>query len=470
MEGSPDLDALTQALSILRAGRIDGAYFTPESGLVTLAIYAGRKYFLGVGIGPHLAGIGWLPRAPGARAPATHPLNAAVRAHLVDGTVSDLWFDPDGTLWITGERKGDLSRIGLSPGRRGRALVTDKSGGVVMRWPHGATPETNRATHAGLAEDLETSGIAMFAQSERLAWDQSCNALARAVHRRVQALERRAAAVRADMARLGDVAHLQKIGRMLLVQGHSVPRGSTRATLQDWEEGGTLEVSLDPARAAKAQAETFFAKARRYQRGEAVMRRRLQETQSTLESLRNLAEAVIQIRGKSEGEDPVATLTALSARARSLGAAVVAENPSEPARRKPPKDERRPYNLFRGTGGRQIWVGRGGKDNDALTARHARPHDLWLHAKNITGAHVIVPMEKGTNCPPDLLVDAATLAAYFSDARAERVVEVSYVERRYVRKPRGSAPGAVVFDREKVIVVRIEDDRLERLLATRDPG
>jgi predicted ribosome quality control (RQC) complex YloA/Tae2 family protein len=124
-----------------------------------------------------------------------------------------------------------------------------------------------------------------------------------------------------------------------------------------------------------------------------------------------------------------------------------------------------PYNVYL-SGERRILVGRGAADNDALTTKTARPHDLWLHAKSIHGAHVVVPLAKGESCPSDLLVDAAHLAAHFSDARGEKVVEIQHTTRRYVRKPKGSAPGAVVLDRETVLVLRIEPGRVERLLAT----
>ncbi|MEJ7732655.1 MAG: NFACT RNA binding domain-containing protein [Polyangiaceae bacterium] len=120
-----------------------------------------------------------------------------------------------------------------------------------------------------------------------------------------------------------------------------------------------------------------------------------------------------------------------------------------------------------GSGERTILVGRGGADNDALTTRHARPHDLWLHAKSRKGAHVVVPLDKGESCPPELLADAATRAAHFSDSRGEAASEVQYAERRHIRKRRKSAPGEVVVDREKVIVLRLEPTRLARLLVAR---
>ena len=111
-----------------------------------------------------------------------------------------------------------------------------------------------------------------------------------------------------------------------------------------------------------------------------------------------------------------------------------------------------------------ILVGRGAAHNDALTFHVARPHDLWLHARGHAGAHVIVRLAKGASCPAEVLVDAAHLAAHFSDARDERVVEVCYAARRRVRKPRGAAPGLVLVDDEKVIVLRKDDATIRRLL------
>jgi predicted ribosome quality control (RQC) complex YloA/Tae2 family protein len=82
----------------------------------------------------------------------------------------------------------------------------------------------------------------------------------------------------------------------------------------------------------------------------------------------------------------------------------------------------------------------------------------------VTGAHVIVRLTKGQSCSAEALVDAATLAAHFSDLRGETIVDVLYTPRRFVHKRRGSPVGSVALGSEKVIAVRIETGRLERLL------
>ena len=124
----------------------------------------------------------------------------------------------------------------------------------------------------------------------------------------------------------------------------------------------------------------------------------------------------------------------------------------------------RPFREYDGSGGK-IWVGKGAQDNDALTFHVAKPHHLWLHARGVPGAHVVIPLERGASAPQELLLDAATLAAHHSDAKGEPRAEVSYTSVKFVRKTKG-APGAVTYTREKTFALRLEPGRLQRLLAT----
>src|SRR5690606_39005964 len=107
-------------------------------------------------------------------------------------------------------------------------------------------------------------------------------------------LSRRAEAVRGDLARLDEAPRLQRIGRMLLAQADRIPKGADFALLEDWEEGGVLEVRLDPATPPRAQAPPFFEKARKLQRGEAIMRGRLQQTEDLVEKTRALEARVAE--------------------------------------------------------------------------------------------------------------------------------------------------------------------------------
>lgn len=450
-------------LALLEGGRVDGAFVTPETGLVGVTVWCpGGARRLVVGVGPRVVGVGWAQREPAYRAAATHPLVAALRAHAVGRAVRGARRDDDDAVWIELGGERITARVRLFPGAHGEARVLDDAGAVLLAWRGDPTAVPRvydaNAAHAGWDE----AGEGLRAMSDSLAGELRRAALARALGAQAKRLARRAEAVEGDLGRLDDVERLQRTGRLLLAQGDRVPRGSRRAVLEDWEAGGTIEVALDPATGAKQQAAGYFQKARRIQRGSAVMWERLEATTRALEAVRALLAEV-----DGEGEVVAATLGAWAGRAEALG---VARGQMAPSRGRAKAAPRRPYIEYRGAGEMKILVGRGAADNDRLTTKVARMHDLWMHARGSPGAHVVVPLTKGGQCPPELLVDAATLAVHHSDLRGADFAEVTWAERRYVRKPRGSAPGKVVVDRERVLALGADPERLRRLLAARVEG
>ncbi len=280
-------------------------------------------------------------------------------------------------------------------------------------------------------------------------------------------MARRVVAVQGDLTRMASADELALRAQLFVAVAASAARGVDHLRAIDWTTGEAraVELPIDPARGAREQIEALFKRARRLKEGAKIGRARLAAAQSSEGELREALRKLDELEGLDE---PVAELDAIEARARAAAPRDFRWGHASPA---PPStsatstgraagsgrdrgDTRHPpYRTFVGASGARILVGRGAAHNDALTLRVARPHDLWLHAKGQTGAHVVVALEKGASCPPDLLVEAAHLAAHFSNARDERVVDVTYTPRRYLRKPRGSAPGLVVVDREKVIVL-----------------
>lgn len=457
---------MVEPLDALVGARIQSVAFVPETGLLALGVYgAGRERILGIGIGPRVVGVGWLPRAPALAAPSTHPLLAALRAHLVDHRVRSVILQDD-ALVVAAGGDGAVARVACVPGEMGEARVLSVAGETVVAWSSGKRSPFRPVEPPG---DLDEAGSELLRASDALAAEAGRRRILEAVRAHTKRLVRRAEAVRGDLARLDDAPRLQRTGRMLLAQGDRIPRGATKAMLDDWEAGGVLEVTLDPSLPAKAQAARWFDKAKKLARGEAPMRARLEATGRALEAARAL-------EAELTAADVVApaSIEAFTARAREVGALRRGAEPrtgasTTAARTKRPREPKRlPYVEYRGHRGRPILVGRGAKDNDALTLHVAKPSDLWLHARGVAGAHVVVPLARGASCPQDLLIDAAHLAAHHSDARGERRVEIAYAERRHVRKRKGAPAGEVLVEREKVLVLRVEPDRLARLLAARD--
>ncbi|WP_162055544.1 NFACT RNA binding domain-containing protein [Pontibacter pamirensis] len=115
-----------------------------------------------------------------------------------------------------------------------------------------------------------------------------------------------------------------------------------------------------------------------------------------------------------------------------------------------------PFRVFESEG-YKILVGKSAKNNDVLTQRHTYKEDIWMHAKDVSGSHVVVKHQAGKTIPTSVLEKAAQLAAYYSKRKNDSLCPVMYTPKKWVRKPKGSAPGAVVVEREKVLLVKPEN-------------
>jgi predicted ribosome quality control (RQC) complex YloA/Tae2 family protein len=249
---------------------------------------------------------------------------------------------------------------------------------------------------------------------------------------RIKKLKRTREKVVAEAARGPAAERMKEEGELLARNLHAVPRGAKSVKLTEYAPDGEVrerEVKLDPKRTPKQQVEWLFHQYKRLQRGAAIAAERLKKLDAEIRAL------------EEGGELPVKP-------------AAVPRAPDAPSQ---------PYREYVSATGKRIWVGRGAQHNDALTFRHARPHHLWLHARGVPGAHVVVPLEKKESIDQQTLLDAAHLALHHSDLKGERAGEVSYTHVKYVRK--AGAPGAVTYTHDTTFWLRVEPPRLERLVA-----
>lgn len=110
---------------------------------------------------------------------------------------------------------------------------------------------------------------------------------------------------------------------------------------------------------------------------------------------------------------------------------------------------------FIASDGTEILVGKNNLQNEKLTLHTAKKTDIWLHAKNIPGSHVII---KSNNPSDETLFEAAMLAAYFSKFRSAANVPIDYVQVKNIRKPNGSKPGFVIYEGQKTLTVTPTED------------
>jgi hypothetical protein len=111
-----------------------------------------------------------------------------------------------------------------------------------------------------------------------------------------------------------------------------------------------------------------------------------------------------------------------------------------------------PFKVFE-VEGFTIWVGKSAKDNDEMLRNFIHKDDLWLHARNVPGSHVVIRRKGMPTVPQQVVERAGSLAAFYSKLKTDSLSPVIVTEAKFVRKVKGSAPGSVVVDKEKVIMV-----------------
>ena len=283
--------------------------------------------------------------------------------------------------------------------------------------------------------------------------DDDAGLLRKRLGSRHKRARRRVAALERQLEAAGPPDEPRLLGQILLARKDEIARGAATAALEGFD-GAVREIALDPARDAVANAEAYFEEARRRERA----RERLP------------AEIAAARARASEFEAHLERLAA-SGPSDALWAAAGGRPPRPGTGRSRHRDRRAatrlPYVRLTTTGGLELRVGRGPHDNDELTFRHSAPEDIWLHASQASGAHVILRWgRRDANPSRRDLIEAATAAAVHSTARHSGTAPVAWTRRKYVRKPRKSPPGTVAPSRVQTIFVKPDAELVRRL---RDP-
>jgi len=343
-------------------------------------------------------------------------------------------------------------------------IVVDKSGQrIALHATRGkirvSRDDTDIAPASPLATQGEALARALAEHGKEIHTRTALGVLARARSK----IERRHTAVLADIEKMNTVMALAANASWLLPAAIKAPRGARSIEVTDWSSGEPvpLTMPLDPAKNAREQVEAVFRKAKRSKEGVRVATERLAKIAAQLQTLTELSAEINQAENAEVVESALTRAKKLAPKDIKL--------PSDTPRLSPKAAEAaRSYRTFLTLSGAKVLVGKGAAHNDVLTFRTAKPHDLWLHAKDQRGAHVVLPLKKGGQAKEPDFVDAAHLAAHFSDARDEAIVDVQYTYRKYLRKAGKDAVGLALVDREKVIALRIDKARLQQLLESEE--
>lgn len=220
----------------------------------------------------------------------------------------------------------------------------------------------------------------------------------------------------------------EEIGNILMANLHVVREGATEVELDNFYTGEPVKIRLKKELSPQKNAEDYYRKSKNEKIETETAQRNLEAAGIKLEEL------VERLR-KVENAEDLKQLRGLSKEMTSQS-------------RESIKDDF-PFKeySYKGT---KIWVGRNAKNNDLLTTKYAQKDDWWLHARDTSGSHVVI---KSPNPSAEVLEYAASIAAWYSKRKSEKLVTVIYTQKKYVRKAKNLAAGQVIVEKEKTLLV-----------------
>lgn len=257
------------------------------------------------------------------------------------------------------------------------------------------------------------------------------------LEKNIRRFERAIEQMENDAAAQGRSLLYKRWAEVLISQPQVHANGLAEIELEDWE-GHTHTIPLEPMLNLAQNAEKYFQKVRRANEAAVVRAQRLPQYKARLEEL----------RGQRAALDTATTYKDLEAIQHTVGL-VMKENETKEKQKSDPSK----FRVFDVGEGYTLYVGRNAANNDELTMRFAKQNDIWLHARGSAGSHAVLRMNDMSKPPKAVLETAARITAYYSQARNAKYTPVIYTRRKYVRKPKGAAVGAVVVEREEVIMV-----------------
>ncbi|WP_026666669.1 Rqc2 family fibronectin-binding protein [Butyrivibrio sp. AE2005] len=221
-------------------------------------------------------------------------------------------------------------------------------------------------------------------------------------------------------------------GELLTVYGYSAEPGADKITVNDYNTGKDITITLDPTLTPSQNAKKYFDKYTKLKRTAEALEEQLKESKEAIEQLESI-ESALEIAEKE------ADLAQIRQELHESG--YIKSGFGKSGRKE--KITSKPFH-YQSSDGFDIYVGKNNIQNDELTFKTANGGDWWFHAKKIPGSHVVL-ITKGKEVPDRTFEEAAALAAYYSKGKVQEKVEIDYLKRKDVKKPNGSKPGFVVY-------------------------
>lgn len=278
----------------------------------------------------------------------------------------------------------------------------------------------------------------------RQVFNQLHQQIAQALGSQSTKLIQKAESFRQRLNQADQAEQTKAIADLLMANLYKSQSGMSEISLPDFQTGELIKISLDPTQSASQNAQGLYKKYQKLKRTRGAIAPLLAATEIEIDYLEQVGIQAAELESKyyralEEIQQELIQQGYLRGVDRSC------KNPRSK------KIEAPNCHRYISPSGYEIWVGRNNYQNDLITFRVATEYDLWFHAQEIPGAHVLLRLEPGKPAETNDLQAAADICAYHSRAKQSDHVPVVYTQSRFVFKPKGAKPGMVIYKQEKVL-------------------
>ena len=283
-------------------------------------------------------------------------------------------------------------------------------------------------------------------KAERDRVKQQASELIRRVENELQKNRQKLKKQEKELLATENAEEFRQKGELLTTFLHQVPNDQDQVVLDNYYTNQPITIALDKALTPNQNAQKYFKRYQKLKEAVKYLTELIEETKSTILYLESVETVLNQA-----GLDEIAEI-----REELIQTGFIRRR-----QRKKLHKRKKPEKYLASDGKTIIYVGRNNLQNDELTFKMARKDELWFHAKDIPGSHVVI---SGNLDPSDeVKTDAAELAAYYSKGRLSNLVQVDMIQVKKLNKPTGGKPGFVTYTGQKTLRVTPNPDKIQSM-------
>jgi len=283
-------------------------------------------------------------------------------------------------------------------------------------------------------------------KAERDRVKQQASELIRRVENELQKNRQKLKKQEKELLATENAEEFRQKGELLTTFLHQVPNDQDQVILENYYTNQPITIALDKALTPNQNAQRYFKRYQKLKEAVKYLTDLIEETKATILYLESVETVLNQA-----GLDEIAEI-----REELIQTGFIRRRQREKIQKR-----KKPEKYLASDGKTIILVGRNNLQNEELTFKMARKEELWFHAKDIPGSHVVI--SSNLNPTDEVKTDAAELAAYYSKGRLSNLVQVDMIEVKKLNKPTGGKPGFVTYTGQKTLRVTPDPEKIQSM-------